>query len=162
MIYGKWIPPTGDHADALALRMDVFVREQGFSEALETDALDAQSYHAVLYEKGDLVATGRLYYEGDAFHIGRFCVRKDHRGQGLGDLLLRMMLDKALQHHAARFRIDAQTQAVPFYARYGFTACGPEYLEEHVPHMPLFALATDLRLESPCAHACADCAQRTE
>jgi hypothetical protein len=56
-------------ADATALRMAVFVQEQGIDPAIELDAHDATAVHAVAYNRlAQPVATGRLLYEapGDA------------------------------------------------------------------------------------------------
>lgn len=58
-------------ADATALRMAVFVQEQGIDPAIELDAHDPTAVHAVAYNRlAQPVATGRLLYEapGDDAH----------------------------------------------------------------------------------------------
>ncbi len=160
MITGKWCKP-GDAGpcfrDALAVRMAVFVREQGFPAETEQDALDDISWHAVLYLDDAPVATGRIYWAEGEFHLGRICVDKSARGTGCGDLLMRLLLFKALDHHAHSVTLSAQLPVVPFYARYGFVAVEEAYLEDNVPHQRMRALAGELRLESKCRQRCADC-----
>ncbi|SVC97674.1 uncharacterized protein METZ01_LOCUS350528, partial [marine metagenome] len=43
-----------------ALRMAVFIEEQGVPEELESDALDALAYHAVACVDDAIIGTGRL------------------------------------------------------------------------------------------------------
>ena len=34
--------------------------------------------------------------------------------------------------------LDAQAHLTGFYARYGYEPCGPEFLEDGIPHVPMF------------------------
>lgn len=66
--------------------------------------------------------------------IGRVAVVPSHRGRGLADALLRAALDVV----AARpCRLAAQSYLVGWYARFGFAACGEEFLEDGIPHVPM-------------------------
>ena len=60
------------------IRLSVFVQEQGFSESLEFDGIDDTAWHAVLWDNGIPVATGRLFpgEEELSYPIGRVAVRK--------------------------------------------------------------------------------------
>lgn len=168
VIRGKFIAPGGDYSQALPLRKAVFVDEQGFDAALEHDRFDDLSAHALLYDQvddqgnpaGEPVATGRLFWHEGEFVIGRVCVAKDKRGQKLGDLVMRMLLYKAMQHHAPAVSLGAQQHAVPFYARYGFEPV-EEYLDEGVPHIRMRVRGDRINLEGSCHKmkdgACAHC-----
>lgn len=136
MIYGKWLRGSDDLSQALALRQEVFVQEQGFSAEAEHDALDDRAVHALLFdEEGRTVGCGRLYIDDEGYwHLGRLCVRKEQRGKQLGDLLMRMMLDKAMMAGGKHFRLGAQADKRGFYEKYGFTAVGDPYLDEGVEH----------------------------
>lgn len=159
MIQGKWIPPGQPIDEALRLREAVFVEEQGFSAALERDDKDALSWHVVLYLEDVPAATGRIYYAEGAYWLGRLCVIKSARGQGLGDLLMRMLLDKAKRHFAPRVCLGAQVQAMPFYAKYGFAPCGRPYEEEGVPHQTMCLRGEDIDLGGTCDGDCETCGQ---
>jgi ElaA protein len=156
MVQGKWIAPGQPFDAALRLREAVFVQEQGFSKELERDAKDDISWHVLLYLDGVPAATGRIYYEDGAYWMGRICVQKDARGHGLGDLLMRMLLDKAKRHFAPRVCLGAQVRVAPFYARYGFAPCGKPYDEEGVPHQTMCIRGEDIRLEHACGGDCAE------
>ena len=59
-----------------ALRLEVFVREQGVPEEEEMDALDQTAFHAIAWDGGEVVGTGRLILlsSGKA-QIGHMAVR---------------------------------------------------------------------------------------
>lgn len=157
MVQGKWIPPGQPFEEALRLREEVFVQEQGFSAALEQDDKDAMSWHVLLFLDGVASATGRIYYAEGAYWLGRICVIKSARGQGLGDLVMRMLLDKAKRHYAPKVCLGAQVQVIPFYAKYGFTPCGEPYEEEGTPHQTMCIRGEAIDLTGSCGGNCDDC-----
>src|SRR5512144_3171811 len=79
-------------AHAAPIRLSVFVDEQGVPPELEMDAADAQCIHAVAFEGGRAVATGRLLPDG---HIGRMAVLKEFRRRGLGGSILEKLMEAA-------------------------------------------------------------------
>ncbi len=126
---GDW-DSVREHAQAL--RIEVFVVEQGVPVELEWDEADEVSTHAVAYdEAGQPVATGRLLPDG---HIGRMAVRKSARGQGIGAQVLRALLDEAKRLGYRELVLHAQTHAAGFYARHGFELRGEEFIEAGIPH----------------------------
>lgn len=137
MIQGKILPGRGDISQCKAIRSEVFVEEQGFSAEAEFDQWDEPALHALIFDDGVPAATGRLYDEAGVFHAGRFAVRKEYRGRGLGDLMVRLLANKAFELGAQEVRLGAQEQAVPFYQKIGFQVCGEKYMDEHVPHLPM-------------------------
>ena len=141
MIRGKFLTSMDDLDQVLSIRTRVFVEEQGFCAAEEMDAYDARAIHCLLYDgEGKPAATGRLYIDDDGYwRIGRVAVVRERRGQQMGDLVMRMLLDKALGAGAKRFRLLAQRQAEGFYSRYGFTPYGEEVLDQGVPHIEMEA-----------------------
>ena len=126
------IANDGDMAAAQALREQVFVLEQGVPAALERDALDAQCRHVLAVEAdGTAVGTGRLTPDG---RIGRLAVRADRRGRGIGDALLRTLLEMAQAEGLTRTHLHAQLHAMDLYARHGFVADGPPVFEAGIEH----------------------------
>lgn len=127
---------TGDwdtlRAHAQALRVEVFVVEQGVPIELEWDEADAVSTHAVAYDEGGMpVATGRLLPDG---HIGRMAVRHSARGQGIGSQVLRALIAEAQRLGYGQLVLHAQTHAIAFYTRHGFVMRGEEFMEAGIPH----------------------------
>lgn len=131
------------------LRVDVFVHEQKspYQEIDDIDALDTTFHvqawnHTDLVER-DLIACARLYPEaalsGDKrFHLGRVCVAKPYRGQGLGAEIMKQTLRLAAEQNPEwDVYIEAQIASVPFYQALGFTPSGAEYDWDGVLHLPM-------------------------
>jgi predicted GNAT family N-acyltransferase len=117
---------------ARAVRYAVFVVEQGVPVELEWDDMDAVSWHAVAYDaEGNPIGTGRLLPDG---HIGRMAVLKASRGAGIGGAILDGLMAKAMDLGYRDLILNAQTVAIPFYARYGFVPEGDEFMEAGIPH----------------------------
>ena len=122
-------------SDARRIRELVFVREQGVPLELEMDEQDPHCDHALAYAAdGAAVGTGRLLPDG---HVGRMAVLKDWRGKGVGALLLQVLMAQAIKRGHASVRLNAQTDAAGFYRRYGFEACGSEFMEAGIPHVAM-------------------------
>ncbi len=129
IVIGDW-DSVRDHAQAL--RIEVFVVEQGVPVELEWDEADEVSIHAVAYdEEGQPVATGRLLPDG---HVGRMAVRKSARRQGIGAEVLRALLDEARRLGYGELVLHAQTHATGFYLQHGFKLEGEEFMEAGIPH----------------------------
>ncbi|MEW2045379.1 GNAT family N-acetyltransferase [Streptomyces sp. NBC_00377] len=135
-----------DREACFAVRKEVFVGEQGVPEDLEYDEFDAVAVHvlAVRDDDGLPLGAGRLLY-GEAAasrtggdlsvgSLGRLAVTREARGLGLGVALVRAVEEAARARGLAAVDLHAQTQALGFYERLGYTAYGPEDLEAGIPH----------------------------
>lgn len=126
------VTDAGDLAGAHAVRTAVFVDEQGVPAALERDALDASSRHVLATAAdGTPIGAGRIAPDG---RIGRLAVRSDWRGRGVGEAMLRALLDAARDAGLAQTYLHAQLQAMTLYARAGFVAEGVPYEEAGIAH----------------------------
>jgi predicted GNAT family N-acyltransferase len=121
------------HREALhAIRRTVFIAEQNVPEELEWDEIDAHCRHVMALAPGGApIGTGRLLPDG---HIGRMAVLKEWRGRGVGSAILDTLLALARRAGFETVRLHAQTYAVGFYAKHGFTAIGEEFMEAGIPH----------------------------
>lgn len=120
----------------LRLRVDVFVVEQRCPYP-ELDGRDPEpaTRHLWLERDGAPVAYLRVLAEPDgAARIGRVVVAPGARGAGLAGRLLTAALAMVGEREC---RLDAQAPLVGLYARFGFTATGPEHLEDGIPHVPM-------------------------
>ena len=123
---------AADREQLRAIRRAVFIEEQGVPEELEWDELDGHCRHILaLAAEGVGIGTGRLLPDG---HIGRMAVLPEWRGNGVGSAILQALLQQARTEGYATVRLHAQMHALPFYARHGFTATGPEFLEANIAH----------------------------
>lgn len=115
-----------------ALRLEVFVGEQGVPEALEWDDLDTDSIHVLARDdSGKAIGCGRLTPK---HKIGRMAVNAMWRGQGVGVALLRELVARARALGWPDVALDAQVQALDFYAREGFVAEGDVFDDAGIPH----------------------------
>ena len=119
-----------------ALRMAVFIEEQGVPEELETDALDALAYHAVACVDDAIIGTGRLLVlpGGDAL-IGRMAVQIDVRRIGVGGHVLQFLEDVAVKLGVPEVIVHAQTYVSEFYSRAGFNTEGEPFDEAGIQHI---------------------------
>ena len=126
--------------DAMRLRMQVFVREQGIPEEIEADEYDVTSLHAVATNGlGMCVATGRMLPgRGDGvMRIGRMAVSRPLRGSQLGRVVLDALVDAARKHGKRQVELHAQCTAESFYRRAGFVVQGAPYDEAGIAHVTM-------------------------
>lgn len=128
-----------DYASALPdlrrVRETVFVHEQAVPLALEWDELDPRCHHVLARDDaGRPVGTGRLTPE---HKIGRMAVLADWRGRGVGDALLRALLDQARALGWRKVSLNAQASAIGFYVRHGFLPFGEPFMEAGIDHQAM-------------------------
>lgn len=124
-----------DFAPLKQVRTAVFIEEQQVPEREEWDEDDAHADHALARTPaGAAIGTGRLTSDG---RIGRMAVLREWRGQGVGEALLRHLIERASARGMRRLKLHSQVHAVPFYARAGFRAVGPEFIECGIPHQTM-------------------------
>ncbi|MCG7199367.1 GNAT family N-acetyltransferase [Marinobacter pelagius] len=127
------------------IRQRVFIEEQQVPPALEWDDTDeiADHFLAVLPDNTP-VGVARLFSSLDeTAHIGRMAVLPEHRGQGIGEALLRHLLAEAADQYD-EIRLSAQEHAIPFYERSGFHVCSDVYDDAGIPHYDMRCLAPEL------------------
>ena len=118
-----------------AVREAVFVVEQGIAPALEWDAADATSLHVLAQDAaGAPIGCARLLPEGS---IGRVAVLPPWRGRGVGEALMRALLDRARIAGHRRVSLHSQAHACAFYARLGFVPVGAPYAEAGIAHQTM-------------------------
>ena len=121
-------------ADASPIRFTVFVEEQGVPFAIEIDEQDPVCVHAIAYEYGKPVGTGRLRPDG---HIGRMAVLKEWRNRGIGGQLLVKLMEAAKLRGDKQVVLSAQINAARFYEAHGFDRHGDEYMEAGIRHQEM-------------------------
>lgn len=87
--------------EAKDIRLEVFVKEQGFEE--EFDDIDETAAHIVLFDGTHPVGVCRIFTDPGSgrIMIGRVAVRKAFRGRGLGADII-----KAAEEYAAESGIN--------------------------------------------------------
>jgi ElaA protein len=134
------IPPRTLYA-ILKLRSEVFVVEQDCVYLdLDDRDLEPEAEHMWMEDEGRVVATLRVLRDpnGDR-RIGRVVTAASVRGKGSGGL----MIDAALEAETGEVVLDAQSQLVDWYARWGFVVDGEEFTEDSILHTPMRRRATN-------------------
>ncbi|GIG60243.1 UPF0039 protein [Longispora fulva] len=121
----------------LRLRSEVFVVEQNcVYPDLDGRDLEPGTLHVWLAEGEQVTACLRVLDEPDgAARIGRVVVAPAWRGKGLGDQLVAGALTAIGDRPV---RLESQSGVTALYARHGFTVSGPDYVEDGIPHTPMF------------------------
>ncbi len=125
-----------DESQALRyIRECVFIQEQCVPVELEWDELDPVCLH-ILAKDGDgqSVGTARLLPDG---HIGRIAVLKEWRKQGVGSALLQWMIEEMKSSGKQQAMLNAQTDAVKFYEKFGFRVVGDMFMDAGIPHVQM-------------------------
>ena len=121
-----------------ALRMRVFVDEQGISREIEIDHLDDSAIHAVAYESDTIVGTGRLILDTSTHaHIGRMAVDAPYRSIGVGSAVLAFLENCARSKGIKSVTLNAQHHAKEFYTKHGYQEQGDMFLEAGLLHVEM-------------------------
>jgi len=139
-------------AEAFAVRMRVFVKEQHVPREIELDRDDNRAIHFLACVDGKPVGTARLVWHRGNAKIGRMAVLKSYRGRGIGKKLLQRAVAAAkrsevghqrsalknnsdFKHRRARtIYLHAQVPVIGFYESMGFHCVGPAFDEAGIPH----------------------------
>jgi len=115
------------------IRLEVFVKEQQVPVEEERDEYDETALHFLAVMNGTALGTARVILKdgGATAKIGRVAVSKSARKLGIGAALM-LHIENAIS--CARFLLDAQVQALPFYHRLGYREFGDAFMEAGIPH----------------------------
>lgn len=118
----------------------VFVVEQNCPYP-EVDGKDPFSYHLFKENNGEIIAYLRIVPAGVSYQeisIGRVFVKKEYRGQGIAEELLKKGLD-FIQNELKEqtVKIQAQDYLRKFYSSFGFQTISETYLEDSIPHIDM-------------------------
>lgn len=121
-----------DFEDVHYVRNLVFIVEQQIPVELEFDELDSQCHLFIARDMQRLpIGTARLSPEGK---LGRMAVLPEWRGQGVGESLLRAVIEKARNMNLSKITAHAQLGALGFYEKSGFIKVGDVFSEVGIAH----------------------------
>lgn len=123
-----------DLAKAFAIRMRVFVKEQGVPREIELDRDDQRAVHFLATASGKAIGTARIVMRRSGAKIGRMAVLKSYRRKSVGTKLLNRAVASAKESGAQKIYLHAQVAVSGFYQRLGFRSVGPIFDEAGIPH----------------------------
>lgn len=114
IVHGDW--KTYQH-EAERVRAMVFIAEQKVPRELEFDEDDKTAEHFISFDARHMVTgCARLLDNG---RIGRVAVLRPFRGRGIGEAVMKTVLERAKARGMKDVHLAAQVQAMPFYERLG-------------------------------------------
>jgi predicted GNAT family N-acyltransferase len=118
-----------------SIRNRVFVVELGVPVDIERDGRDPACRHAIAETSAaQAIGCGRLLPDG---RIGRIAVVREWRRHGVGGEILDRLIGLARADGHSRVVLNAEANAIDFYARYGFAATGEPWLEAGLEHVTM-------------------------
>lgn len=128
-----------DKAELIKLRGIVFVEEQNVPVSLEIDGMDPDCRHVKAVMDDQTIGTARLLPNG---YIGRMCVLKEFRSQGVGTKMLACLIQQAFFDQTTSAPMDevtlnSQSSAIAFYEANGFVICSEEFMEANIVHQKM-------------------------
>lgn len=117
------------------IRRVVFVEEQNCPPELEWENEDVSIHFLAT---ADAVPCGACRWRKteNGYKLERFAVLKEFRGKGIGYKLVETIL-KDLPQNANLIYLNAQLDAMPLYAKFGFVAEGPQFEEAGIQHFKM-------------------------
>lgn len=124
------------YSDALKIRKQVFIEEQGVPENIEIDQYEDKCFHLVLYsDKNEAVATCRLLpLDNKILKLQRMAVEKAFRGKDYGRMLIIEAEKLAIELGYNTITLGAQVSALGFYEKLGYKKQGELFVEANIEH----------------------------
>ena len=117
---------------AFAIRREVFVGEQNCPPELEWEFEDV-SNHFLATVDGEPAGASRWRKTDKGYKLERFAVLKKFRGMGVGQQLVKAVLND-LPTDAAYIYMHAQLSAISLYEKFNFEKIGDEFEEAGIRH----------------------------
>src|ERR1700756_1999026 len=128
---------------AFAIRIRVFVKEQGVPGEIEMDRDDGRAVHFLAFSGENPVGTARVVMRDKSAKIGRMAVLKSYRRRGVGKKVLKCAVAMARRQGAQNIYLHAQVPVIGFYETMGFRCAGPVFDEAGIPHRKMILSRPD-------------------
>ena len=120
MISTKWL--QGSNLEQIfSIRNLIFRNELGFGEEYVHDKYDYFALNVTVNDGQKLIGAGRLYFQNCKYVIDKVCVSKDFRGNSYGELILRMLIRKAISIGADCTYIYTKNNETRLYEKIGYS-----------------------------------------
>jgi predicted GNAT family N-acyltransferase len=129
------VTEPADLEKVFAIRREVFVDEQNCPPELEWENEDV-SNHFLATADGMPAGASRWRKTDKGYKLERFAVLKPYRGKGIGQALVKTVLDD-LPADAGYVYLHAQVDAVTLYQRFGFVKVGDQFEEAGIQHFTM-------------------------
>ena len=115
MISTRWFQGKDNLSDVLSIRKEVFADTDNL-----TDFYDEFAFNAVLYEEDVPAGTARLLFKDGKYYIDMLCVKKQFEGLNYEELLVRLLVRKAVTIGADKTYMEADESIEELLENIGF------------------------------------------
>jgi predicted GNAT family N-acyltransferase len=127
---------SAEYAAQVELRREVLRRPLGLDFTPEQLAAEAAQFHLGAWDGDRLVGCLALRLdEPGIFRMRQVAVVPDAQGTGVGRALVAESEAEARRRGGTSMTLNARDTAVAFYARLGYAAEGPPFLEVGISHL---------------------------
>lgn len=122
---------------AFRIREEVFVKEQQVAPDEEYDEFEQDSTQFLAYFGQQEVGTARWRFTDKGIKLERFAVLKPFRGKGIGEALVKTVLEDINSHPLSKGKtiyLHGQVQAMGLYEKSGFQKSGDLFVECNIDH----------------------------
>ena len=131
-----------EYHQAARLRYRLFYQEHGIPFKSIFNPQEERDLHFVITvdRPNNVLAYGRLGQNSiDEFQIYQMVVEPEYQGQGLGKLILQVLIEAATNQGASRLVLNARVTKINFYQKSGFESIGEVFASSStgVPHIKM-------------------------
>lgn len=126
MVSTKWFQGIENIETCMELRRKVFCEELKLDENSIKDAYDDFAFNVVVYEDDNPVGTGRLLFKDGRYFIDKICVLEEFRSRNYGNLIIRMLVRKAVTIGAKQTYSCVDEKHIGLFEKVGFVKSARE------------------------------------
>ena len=115
MISTRWFQGKDNLSDVLSIRKEVFADTDKL-----TDFYDEFAFNAILYDEDVPAGTARLLFKNGKYFIDMLCVKKQFKGFNYEELLVRLLVRKAVTIGAKKTYMEADENLEKLLEDIGF------------------------------------------
>lgn len=124
-----------DLEKAFAIRVEVFVNEQGVPLDIEVDEYDEIAEHVLVYYDNKPVGAARWRMVDNMAKLERICVLAAYRQYGLGKAIVTSLEEAVKKQGLTKAKLHGQVQAADFYKKLGYKQMSDEFMEDGIEHI---------------------------
>lgn len=134
----KLVASDEELRDALEVRRQVFVQEQGVSEDLEYDGYDSEALHMVVKDGNKVIGTARVRFPTtNQAKIERMAILKPFRHRGIGSNIISFLKEELKGRQIEHVILHAQCAVTEFYKSFGFEETGLPFWDAGIRHIEM-------------------------
>lgn len=134
----KKVQDKNDFKKTIAIRKNVFIKEQKVPPDIEIDGLDPEAEHFIAYFNNKPIGCARIRTKDNYAKLERIAIIKEYRGKGYGAELTKFLINYCKQKIFKEICLHSQIYISNFYKKFGFKSKGKHFFEAGIEHVEMF------------------------